>query len=424
MANVISITMENFRSYKNKSTFSFEAVDSDKKKENFHKVNLENGEEIKLLNTAVIYGANAVGKSNVITALLALSSFIRNTKRYDPEDKITYEPYLFSNKTSQAPIFLSIKFVVNQAVYEYGITYNRTTFISEELALVGTDNYVFKRNIDGVVFFNTTYISDLAEEKVLPNHLALSDFSLKADNLIQSIYRELSSIKAIPLTDEYQLGDNSKEAARLLHDEPDGEFTSMIKNIITAADTGIVDVVIEELDDKKFHFPSSFSESLKSRIISQNKYQINMVHPTEEGSVENLPLSAESAGTKTLFTAGARVLKALQDGGLIAYDEMNIALHPMLFRRLVELFNNDKTNPYHAQLLVTTHDATLLEDNLLRADQIWFVEKKDGVSDLFSAIDFDGVTIDQPFEGWYRAGRLGGQPHLRPFLTDFAVSNM
>ena len=88
-----------------------------------------------------------------------------------------------------------------------------------------------------------------------------------------------------------------------------------------------------------------------------------------------------------------------------------------MFRRLVELFNNKITNPHNAQLLVTTHDATLMEDNLLRADQIWFAQKKAGVSELYSAIDFDGVSIDQPFEAWYRAGRLDGLPHLAPYVA-------
>ena len=142
-----------------------------------------------------------------------------------------------------------------------------------------------------------------------------------------------------------------------------------------------------------------------------------MLHPGEKGEEVALRLERESRGTQTLFTAGARVIKALEEGSFLAYDEMNIALHPMLFRRLVELFNNKETNPNNAQLLVTTHDTVLIDDVLLRADQIWFAEKTRGVSSLYSAVDFDGVPIDQPFGPWYRAGRLGARPKLKPYPT-------
>ena len=151
----------------------------------------------------------------------------------------------------------------------------------------------------------------------------------------------------------------------------------------------------------------------EGKYMWPGKYEVSMLHASEDGDKVPLKLEKESAGTQTLFSAGARVVKALQHGSFLAYDEMNIALHPLVFRRLVKLFNDKTTNPNNAQLLVTTHDTVLIDDVLLRADQVWFAEKTNGVTDLYSAIDFDGVSIDQPFGPWYRAGRLGGRPRLK-----------
>ena len=422
MANIISITVENFRSYKNRTEFSFEAIDSEAKCENYHEMQLRNGKKIKLLNSSVIYGANASGKSNVIIALYALESFVKYSKRYDPKYTITYEPYFFASSTRTAFISFEIKFIVDGIIYVYAFSYTKDAFIKEELR-EEDGNQLFFKDEEGITNFNSNIFPEWKNEKYLKNHLALSELSLNSNPLIQAIYGELSLISAIPLTDEYSIGNNIQEAAQLIHDEPNGIFAAMIKELVMTSDIGIFDVVIREMNEEDFRLPESMPESVKRRIIAENKYEINMLHPSDDGLIP-MQMRYESAGTKTLFSAGIRVLKALQEGRLLAYDEMNISLHPMLFKRLVELFNNENTNPKHAQLLVTTHDATLLEDDLLRADQIWFVEKKEAVSDIYSAIDFDDVSIDQPFETWYRAGRLGARPCLKPFLQGIQTKHV
>ncbi|MBR2260712.1 MAG: AAA family ATPase [Paludibacteraceae bacterium] len=415
MANIISLTVENFRSYKEETTFTFEAIDADACSGNYHDVELTKGETIRLLNSAVIYGANAAGKSTIITALWALVSFVRESRDKDPEEKIPYEPYLFSSKTKDSPIKLKIDFIVNKERYIYSISYNQMCFVEEKLFSKTQNVDIFDRNKDGVVEFNSTFLPEFKQITYLKNHLALSKLSLEANALIQSIYKELSSIVTIPLLESRSIWGNTQEIASHILKQPQSRFSKMIKDLIVLSDTQIVDVNVSKNNLK---LPESWSNAEKKDFLDKYSYEIKLIHNTEEGDTTALPFNAESAGTKTLFTAGARVLEALENGSFLAYDEMNIALHPKLFRRLVELFHNETTNPKHAQLLITTHDATLLEDNLMRADQIWFAEKKDGQSNIYSAIDFEGVSIDQPFETWYRAGRMGGRPNIRPFKFD------
>lgn len=123
-----------------------------------------------------------------------------------------------------------------------------------------------------------------------------------------------------------------------------------------------------------------------------------------------LPLSLESEGTKALFKIAPYILYALDNGKFLAYDEISTAIHPSLFRFLVNLFHNPKSNPKGAQLVFTTHDASVADHNTMRADQIWFAEKTNGNSELFSAQDFEDVSINVPFEKWYRSGRFGALP--------------
>lgn len=412
MADIISLTIKNFRSFKEETTFTFEAIESDALNGNYHDVELKNGETIRLLNSAVIYGANAAGKSTIITALWALTSYIRTSKDMDPTDNLRYEPYLFSSASKEAPINLEIDFVVNQERYVYGISYTRIGFVHECLINKNKDAVLFERDQEGVVTFNKEIFPEFGKTTYLKNHLALSKLSLEANSIIQSIYIELTSMITLPLLESRSIWGNTQKIASVIYQDQESHFSRAIKELIVMSDTQIVDFNVSK---NNIQLPESWSDAQKKAFLDEYAFEIKMVHNTEEGGFTDLPFNEESAGTKTLFTAGAQVLSALEKGTLLAYDEMNIALHPKLFRRLVELFHNEKTNPKHAQLLITTHDATLLEDNLMRADQIWFAEKANGQSSIYSAIDFDGVRIDQPFEPWYRAGRMGGRPNIKPF---------
>lgn len=411
MANILSLKVENFRSYKNQMTFSFEAVDEPQMEGNYHVVELKNGKQIRILNSAVIYGANAAGKSNVILAFSALADMVKFSKRNDPKRRLKYEPYMFSPTTRKEPIQFKVQFVADGVVYEYEFAYTDKLFKTESLRRVDDGVEVFVRKADGKTIINHIILPDVPDETYLPNHLALSELSLKADPLIQAIYNELASVYVYQMTNGYSRDEREDNVAEMLYkDEPGGFLTNMLHDLITSSDTGIAGISITKLKNSTYF---AFMIDEEGKYMWPGKYEVSMLHASEDGDKVPLKLEKESAGTQTLFSAGARVVKALQHGSFLAYDEMNIALHPLVFRRLVKLFNDKTTNPNNAQLLVTTHDTVLIDDVLLRADQVWFAEKTNGVTDLYSAIDFDGVSIDQPFGPWYRAGRLGGRPRLK-----------
>lgn len=417
MANVISFKAKNFKSYKDEVELSFRALDNDFRPENFHEVELVNGEAIRLLNSAVIYGANASGKSNIIWALFALVSYVRSSREHDPEEELRYEPFVFSQDTAEEPISLCIEFIVDKQIFSYHISYTEKQFIEEQLRCVTNQKTYFSRQNDSVWF--APELSEFNEKTFLRNHLVLSKLGLEANDLIQSIYKEISTMMTFPVGNAISLSEiNEKNAEEILKNN-DSVLSRQLKTLIKVSDFEIEDVNILEHDFSKVRFPEGIDEKAKQRFIRDNTWEIRMMHKTQDGNVQSLDIQSESAGTRVLFGVGARVLKVLDIGGFLAYDEMNIAMHPRLFQLVVKLFHNPIANPKGAQLLITTHDTGLLQDNLMRADQVWFAEKKNGVSELFSVQDFESVSINPPFEDWYRSGRFGAMPHTKDIESIF-----
>ena len=176
------------------------------------------------------------------------------------------------------------------------------------------------------------------------------------------------------------------------------------------ADGNIQDIKMREHDDSEFNFPESVPLEVKQSFIAQNRWEFRFVHKGQDSLVA-FPISLESTGTKNLFSVGTNVLNILSTGGILVYDEMNVAMHPLLFRLLVRLFHSKKTNPHDAQLLFTTHDVSIVGDSLMRADQIWLAQKSgNGQSELYSVQDFEDVSIVMPFDEWYKSGRFGALP--------------
>lgn len=425
MANIISFKAKNFKSYKDEVEFSFRALNSEFRSENYHEVELSNGETIRLLNSAVIYGANASGKSNIIWAMFALISYIRSSRELDPSATIRYEPFLLSTQTATSPISLSIEFVADKEIYHYNVSYTEERFVEESLICSSRDITYFSRIDDKVSFFGE--LSEFNGKSFLKNHLVLSKLGLEANPIIQSVYRALTSSQTFPVGNEISLSEINKKNAEEILKNDESILSQRLIRLIKISDFGIDNVKIIKHDFSKVQFPSGIDEKVKQRFINDNTWEIKMFHKTLEGNQQDLSIAAESAGTQVLFGVGARVLDVLERGSFLAYDEINIAMHPRIFQLLVSLFNNRVSNPKNAQLLITTHDTGLLQDNLLRADQVWFAEKKDGVSELFSVQDFydeeDEVNICPPYEAWYRSGRFGAIPHTKDIESIFMESN-
>ena len=130
--------------------------------------------------------------------------------------------------------------------------------------------------------------------------------------------------------------------------------------------------------------------------------------------IEKLKQTLEKNSEIKIFALGGIVLEALENGGVIIFDELDNSLHPKLCKFLIRLFNNPISNKTNAQLIFATHEVTLLDKDVFRKDQIWFTEKdRYGNTELFSAKDVEGLRDNTNFELWYRTGKFGGNPKIK-----------
>ena len=114
---------------------------------------------------------------------------------------------------------------------------------------------------------------------------------------------------------------------------------------------------------------------------------------------KELPFKEESVGSQNLYTLGAKIIEALEIGSVLVVDELDTSLHPFITRMILMMFLDDDLNTNGAQLIFTTHDVTLLDQDLVRKDQVWITEKnQEGSTDLYSLQDFEGLREDTPFE--------------------------
>jgi hypothetical protein len=142
--------------------------------------------------------------------------------------------------------------------------------------------------------------------------------------------------------------------------------------------------------------------------------KVSLSHSTDNPDESiALDFNEESHGTQTLFKTAGAWLNVMSNGEVLLVDEIDTSLHPLLVRFLIQRFHSDNTNPRNAQLIFSTHNTSLLDqETLFRRDQIWFVEKdSDGASKLYPLTDFKPRT-DEALEKWYMRGRYGALPIL------------
>ncbi len=426
---IIEFKFKNYKSYKEEAILSFEAVENNVKSQNFFTVELADGEKVRLLKSAAILGANASGKSNVIWALYTLCFFIVNSRNFDNRTQLPgYVPFLF-NGGAEKPVEFCLDFIVKKNRYRYKINFG-LTFQYEGLFKINRneERLVFEIKEDHDKLGRGLIVGDAwpstsfdLNHSLSSNQLFLSICGILPQNGLQEVYGVLADIIAVPIGDTINMkAINDSVSDNILKNEKT-ELFGQLKRLIHIADIGVSDIHMHEHSEEEFKFPDFVPEAQRKQFVQAHKWEVKMIHKAN-GKDFPLDMELESTGTKYLFGMGARVLDVLNRGGLLACDEMNIAVHPELFKLLVSLFNNPRSNPKNAQLLFTTHESLILSDGAFRADQVWFAEKNmNGESELFSAQDFKGVGISIPFDTWYRSGRFGALPKFGHI--DFIFNN-
>lgn len=428
---ILNIRIQNYRSIKDKVEFTLIAESSKSKEDNIYDQTFSNGKEsIRLLKTALIYGANASGKTNLLRSIFEIVGFIKNSRLNVGDNIDIYSPFMFSGAFRKKPTSFSIDFIGYDSIkYTYDISFNKTEIVKECLVYFpkGKSRELFSRIVKpNSKIHSVKSGSDLSnkEIEVFNNQSILSKFGKDIPHeIISDVFLYLTNIEVINACDSRKVSILRNEISKYLIDN--SILKDKMDELISFADTGIKSIIVEEVDSKKLKFSSDIPEDIKLKILSQYKYVVAGIHESfnsknKVSGFETIPFDEESHGSNTLYSLGGVILKSLENGTALFIDEIETGLHPFLSKLLICLFQNKRINKKNAQLVFTTHDTNLLDRSLFRKDQIWFTEKNtQGETDLYSLQDFNDVREDTPFDKWYMAGKFGGIPNIKSLESLF-----
>lgn len=438
---LVEITVANFRSFKQEQTLSLVSSGGKDRAHRHHLIPYGNS---NLLKAASIHGANASGKSNLISAMRVMQSFIKNSATHmNQGDHIPgMVPFRLDPACCDQPSFFSASIVIDQDHYAYSFSATAKRVHTEKL-IVSTpgkpQRVWFDRHFDEAVnqtkwkFGGPIEIDrEILEKRTRANGLALSrgaEMNIEALNDLFLWFRDqmwvfdLSSLPIVGLAQE--------TAGRI---EQDPELRSRVTKLLKHADFGIDGIRIDEQKIEKEHL-SELKELLSNKAMQVFETQIKKSGPSfnihslhQNSSHEQVEFNfreAESNGTKRFFALAGPFLDAIDKGTVMVVDELECSMHPLLTRKLVQLFQSPDVNKNGAQLIFATHDSVLMDPGLFRRDQIWLVEKNnEGASELFSLYDFD--TANRPrnqeaFQRNYLAGRYGGTPKFGSTFEDLEL---
>ncbi len=429
---IIQFKVANYRSIGAEQTLSFVA-----EKARRHPDNLIPCKGYKLLKSAALFGANASGKSNFVKAIEVMKLFIQDsaTRMNDGDVIEAAKPFRLDPVLRNKPSRFEITFVTDGIVYIYGFAVSPKRVEAEWLSATreGTSAHVFQFNrifivgagkeewhFDGFKKTDTNQIVD----RTLENMLALSVGSKEKVEVLRPAYRHLREcLWTFDMSSE--MNTLGTQTAHLCQNSEDMQYA--LASLLAAADTGVENIRVENavvsIPEARPGMPidlQKFYKAVKELTASSSIPQvITTRHDSKGNAVEFDFQEDESQGTQRFFAMAGPLLDALNKGAFVVIDELDASMHPLLTRRLLEIFQSPEANKNGAQLLFTTHDPSLLDQDLFRRDQIWLAEKCDGASTFFSLADIQPpIRNTESFLRNYLTGRYGGTPHLGRAFDD------
>lgn len=427
---LIEFSVGNYKSFKEEVTLSMVAskLTSQNKELDTNTVFPIN-EDISLLTSAAVYGANASGKSNLVAAMRFMREFVlTSSKDTQSGEPIPVELYALSPETLLQPASFEMVFITEGIQYRYGFEVTPERVKREWLYYVPKTREVrlFEREHDQITLAKDSFSEgDGLQQRTRSNALfisVLAQFNSSTANLILDWFRSYSIISGL-----YDQQARGHTFTLLSMDSDAVDIVSFIQSL----DVGIngIQMTLNEFDK------STLAALLKLSITPDGKRLVNeeMLDQlrktfapfsiitqhrsyTADGH-EAAPVSfildqQESEGTKKIFSLAGQILVNLHSGTPLVIDEFDARLHPLITREIIRLFNTKETNPKHAQLIFMTHDTNLLDKDFLRRDQIWFTEKdRFGASHLYSLAEFK-VRNDASYGKDYIQGKYGAIPFL------------
>ena len=378
----------------------------------------------KVLPVTAIYGANASGKSSVFEAFQFMAFCVLESLSFSDDNKknsykLKVDSFKFSDsrdKPSEFEINYIDKKGKKELYYNYGFKIDNSGILEEYLA--SNTKTGVKRNEEYTYIFRRERNQKLYLDSSIEKFRENLEISLKDKTLLVSLGAKLNinefiRVRTWFINAEVINFSNSLYGVFLENTLPNNiiESEEVRKNLVSfinSFDDSIIDIEVEKI--------SAIDES------DSDNYRVFTVHKSDkETSIARISMNEESSGTKKMFSLYQTLLDVLEKGTVFFANELDIKLHPLLMRNILLTFTDKEKNPNNAQLIFTTHNTIYMDMNLLRRDEIWFVEKDNGVSNLYSLDDItnekgEKVRKDSNYEKHYLLGNYGAIPNLKNLL--------
>jgi len=442
---LIRFTIENFLSFKEKQVFSMLPGKGTLK--SHHKSAPVQG--VSVLKTALLFGANASGKSNLIKAIdFGKQLLLKGTK---PDEPIRYQPFRLDKQYQQQNTYLEYEISYMGKNYAYGFVFNAREIVDEWLYVIGkkVNQKIFERSNTTRYDLHALLKSNNSKEekrfleflssgtprnRLFLNHLRNHN---TADNLTD-ITDVLNTIDWFQnaLTVIYPGSKNIGEKFELSRN---ADLQQLFSEFLSYFDTGVTGIEFEPIDFAKLEVPEDIKDEIRGDLLNQksakshafltnllaDKYYVitrgegvDMIasvlktkHMTSEGTYELFDLKDESDGTRRIMDLIPLLNSFFQNNSVIVIDEIERSLHPNLVKDFFDFVLNHCEH-INSQFIAASHEATLLTQQLLRKDEIWFsVKEPDGATRLHSLEDYS-VRFDKRIMKDYLMGRYHGVPRL------------
>ncbi|MDT8322112.1 MAG: ATP-binding protein [Xanthomonadales bacterium] len=414
---LIEFNVANFQALRDSQRFSLVRGKGTELESNVFRTPAPN--EFELLRSAAIYGPNASGKTTFIRALEVMKEIVlESATARKAGEELPLAPFLLSGETRDKPSDFEVIFLLDGVRYQYGFSASPRKVHDEWLFAFprGRAQRWFQRVWDAEQGEYEWYLGDKLE-----GEKQLWQKSTRDNALYLSTAVNLNAKQLQPIYDWFH---NHLRVAGVGGWSPsfsasrcDNGQKQQILEFLRAADLAIRDILVEKTPFDVSKLPDDMPDPVKQALISDLKdsevFDLKTVHQADDGRSVSFDLEVESAGTQKLFAFAGPWLDALDKGYTLFIDELNNSLHPRLVRFLVELFHDPERNSKNAQLVFTTHETSILNQQVLRRDQVWFCERgKDQAARIYPLTDFRPRKGRENLELAYLSGRYGALPFI------------
>lgn len=419
---LIEFRFTNYRSFRDPQVLSMVASPAAEHPTHTIDTGIPNFE--RAVASAVIYGPNAAGKTNLLKALQCMQSIVVNSPTTNPSTPVAYAPFKFDVLTHDAPSNFEVAFIEGGVRYEYGFSIDANRVHHERLVDFRTKQ---PRRLFERAYNRGTKTYAWKFSNAFTGNRSVWRGATRPNALFLSTAVQLNNTQLLPVFWWFQkrlvtiVGATQLNLVLTINalGEPGGK--ERLLPFIREADPGIADIQFtgQPLTPQML-FPQGVLPMLYQ--VTPNEppkiAKVTFSHPVKDsGSSVDLDISDESNGTQLLFRTAGAWLNVLLNGEILLVDEIDTSLHPLLVRFLINRFHSERTNPQKAQIVFTTHNTSILTQEMFRRDQIWFVEKgSDNKSKLYPLSDFS-PRKDEVLDRWYMRGRYGAIPIIEDLET-------